>query len=560
MDSRRLTGPNLVIDGPGAVLDVRFASDEEGIIDMWMSELHDLRQRLGWAQDELHVLRRAEGAWLVATGPIDQLYAIIDLNELAWERASARFRGDKANGPEPELETIRMAARDEANSALIKMQRAAADHDVTFLWDDDEVSLGLGIGSETFSIENIPDTADIDWSHYHDIPLAAVTGTNGKSTNVRLLRCMVDCWGKTPGNSSTDWIRVGDEILDKGDYSGPGGARAVLRDRRVEVGLLEVARGGLLRRGAGVSRVDVALVTNVAEDHMGQYGINTVDDLIDAKLIIAKLVDSAGVLVLNADDEGIVRHAASLKGKSICWFSQEAESTLIRQHIKDGGAACVLNEGQVEFIRDGARKTICSIVDIPITLGGLAGYNISNSLSAAAVGISLGLPVDAVAGGLRSFTSDPESNPGRGNYFDIDGVTVLLDFAHNTHGLEAIIDATTGMDVKRRLITLGTAGDRLESEIRNMAKAATGKGLDRILVTDCVGYERELGPGGVPKIIYDELIKGGESPEHVTVFDSELAGARAALDWAEPGDLLVLLIKAEREAVLTEIRERMSRS
>lgn len=219
--------------------------------------------------------------------------------------------------------------------------------------------------------------------------------------------------------------------------------------------------------------------------------------------------------------------------------------------------ACLLDGDEIHFMRNGASTVVCSIKDIPITLEGRAAYNISNSLSAAAVGMALGIPATAVAEGLTSFTSDPESNPGRGNYFDVNGVSVLLDFAHNTHGLNAIIQATAALQAKRRLLTIGTAGDRQESEIRNMTRAAAGQGLDRILVTECVGYERELGPGGVPRIIYDELMQCGEPAENVDVFDSELEGVTAALDWAKPGDLLILLIKAEREEALKEIRSRM---
>ncbi|TDI76020.1 MAG: Mur ligase [Bacteroidetes bacterium] len=569
MDSRRLTGPNLVFEGPGALLDVQFDAADSGVVDLWRSEMERLREKLGWSQNQLLVLPRHEGAWLVATGPIDQLYSIIELNELAWARASRTqvsnrdapaVNHDDASILASELTKIKALSVEEENPKLIALQRSAAKHNVTFLWDDDEVSLGLGNGSETFEIDNIPDPDDLTWSRYHDIPLAAVTGTNGKSTNVRLIRQMVECWGKIPGNSSTDWIRVGNEILDTGDYSGPGGARAILRDQRVEVGILEVARGGLLRRGAGVSRVDVALVTNVAEDHMGQYGINSVDDLIDAKLIVAQLIDANGVLVLNADDEGLVRRGSDLLHKNICWFSRNAQSDFISDHIAGGGAACVLVHNDIHYVSDGERTVVCSILDIPITLEGRAAYNVSNSLSAAAVGMALGIPAGKVAAGLKSFSSDPESNPGRGNYFDVNGITVLLDFAHNTHGLKAILEATDALKAKRRLMIIGAAGDRLESEIRNLARAAAGQGLDRILVTDCVGYERDLGPGGVPKIIYDELLRCDEPPERIEVLDSEIKGVKAAFAWARPGDLLILLIKSEREQALAEIRSRMSDS
>ena len=146
---------------------------------------------------------------------------------------------------------------------------------MTFLWDDDDVSLGMGTGSQTWPARDLPDPSDIDWSSFHDIPVAVVTGTNGKTTTIRLLCAMAQAWGKTYGNTSTDRVRVNEDVLDTGDYSGPGGARTALRDQRVEIALLETARGGLLRRGAGIQNARVAAVLNVAEDHMGQYGINS---------------------------------------------------------------------------------------------------------------------------------------------------------------------------------------------------------------------------------------------------------------------------------------------
>lgn len=561
IDSRRLTGPNLVWEKPGALLDVEFEKREDGVLVFWKEEMRAIQKQLGWSGFPLRIRLRRAGAWLVAAGPVDQLYTVIEASEKAWERAVARQKGDHAGQNLEEVEFFRTMADDEKNPAMMALMRKAAAENTTFLWDDDFVSLGLGRHSKTWATDSLPRSEDLDWSEFADIPVAVVTGTNGKSTNVRILRQMVNCWGKVPGTSSTDWIRVGDDILDRGDYSGPGGARTVLRDPRVEVGILEVARGGLLRRGAGVGRANVALITNVAEDHMGQYGIHTLDDLIEAKMIVRHLVREDGVLILNADDEGLVRYAPCEHevegGGRICWFSLYPDSDVIRRHTDAGGSVCVVDGGIVVFRRACVTIEICEVADIPLTLQGRATYNVYNCISATAVAFELGIPSEIIREGLLSFQSDPETNPGRGNYFDVGGVTVLLDFAHNQHGLDAILETTEALEPRRRLITLGTAGDRTDREIRNLARSAAEAGVDRILLTDAVGYERELGPGGVPRILYDELMLCDVESENVAVYGSEMDGVRAAFEWAKPGDMLILLVKGEREAALEYIQSKM---
>ncbi len=193
------------------------------------------------------------------------------------------------------------------------MQAAAARHHVPFLWDDDEVSVGFGKTAITWPADQLPEPESVDWQAIGSIPLGIVTGTNGKSTTVRLSAEILAAAGLSAGITSTDYIRVGEEILDRGDYSGPGGARTLLRHPRSEAVVLEVARGGLLRRGIGVEHADAALITNVAEDHMGEYGINTVAEMAEAKFIVRRALVTDAPLILNADDPESVRMAATLQ-------------------------------------------------------------------------------------------------------------------------------------------------------------------------------------------------------------------------------------------------------
>jgi len=344
---------------------------------------------------------------------------------------------------------------------------------------------------------------------------------------------------------------VNEEVLDTGDYSGPGGARAILRDPRVEIGFLETARGGLLRRGCGVQHADVAAVLNVAEDHMGQYGINTVEDLIAAKLIVRRLVSEDGLLVLNADDAGLVEASRAFPDQRIGWFSMGSPD------VEFGESACFVKDGMIVHRRNANESEIAAVNDIPITLGGKAAYNVANALSATAISLGLGAPVETIRKGLTTFESDFTSNPGRSNYFDMGGFTVLLDYAHNVHGLKAILETTSQLGAKRQVLTLSNAGDRTEHELRELASTAVDYGIKDIIVSDCIGYERELGEGGVPRILADELRSNGLSPIEV---EGELDAVKKALDLSRDGDLLICLVKGEREDSVTEIRSRMKQT
>jgi len=553
IDSRRLTGPNLVWDHPGALLEVE--TDSDLLIGYWKEEIEALRYQLGLPDLGMAVKRRSQGAWLVVGGPVDSLYGLIEASELAWHRSIARMEGRDPG--EADLSKAQAELEEEQLPSVIALQRAAAKRGVTFLWDDDHVSLGMGVGSQTWDRIDTPSPDEVDWDQFDDIPTAVVTGTNGKSTTVRLLCTMAAAWGKTFGNTSTDWVRVNDDVLDTGDYSGPGGARTAVRDPRVEVALLETARGGLLRRGCGLEKADVAAVLNVAADHMGQYGITSVEDLIAAKLIVRRLVSDGGVLILNADDPGLVKASATFPEQRIAWFTLAAD---LPSGATEG--ACV-RDGVLHLVTaQGDLIPVMAVTDVPITLGGAAQYNVANALAASLMAHQLGMPLEAIQQGLSDFESSFENNPGRSNWFEVGGARVLLDYAHNPHGLHAIIDTVNRVVAAqegpaRRVMLLSTAGDRTEPEIRELAAIAAQADIEEILVGDCVGYERELGPMGVPRILADELKKHGRD---VPLFESELEGVKAALDMARQGDVLMLLVKGERAASREAIEQAIADS
>jgi hypothetical protein len=289
LDNRRLTGPNLFWDQPGAVLDIAVnGQDLSSLIANWQEEVRLLMNAMGWPADAVCSRVYAGGASLVIGAPIDVLYTACELNEVALGRTIARLDGQELADWDESVKQLNAQKIEEQNPALLALQTAAADQQVPFLWDDDEVSVGFGKNSTTWPVDRLPSPEDVDWSKTGSIPLGIVTGTNGKSTTVRLAASILAAAELQAGITSTDYIRVGDEILDHGDYSGPGGARTLLRHPKSEAVVLEVARGGLLRRGIGVERADGALITNIAADHLGDYGINSVAEMAEAKFIIRR--------------------------------------------------------------------------------------------------------------------------------------------------------------------------------------------------------------------------------------------------------------------------------
>ena len=371
---------------------------------------------------------------------------------------------------------------------------------------------------------------------------------------MRLAASILAAAGLRAGITSTDYIRVGEEILDKGDYSGPGGARTLLRHPQSEAVVLEVARGGLLRRGIGVERADGALVTNVAADHLGEYGINSVAEMAEAKFIVRRALSADAPLILNADDTESVKLAEIIENR-IFWIGLDATHPVIKKQLIRGGQAAYLEEGWLNLAKNGQSRKIVNVNDVPITFGGAARYNISNALGAMALCHVLGVGDKALAEGLNAFSGSAEENPGRGNLFEKDGIRIFLDFAHNEHGIRAISDTVRAFQARRHIILMGQAGDRLDKDIEDLVSAVCKLNPDQLLACELPGYERGRETGVVPEMIRTIALAEGVPAKSISLFDSPLEGVKVALADAQRGDCLVLLALTQRDEVLDLIRQ-----
>jgi len=545
------------LDDLGAALEVHLPEAEHAEAErLWRKHVLELAGAVGWSDLQLVALPFPGGLSLALTSPLDALYGATEINEAAWEAADAERLGRPLPDRDAALDRIRKEIDDEHDPALLALLEAASSKGVPAIWDDETITLGYGARGQSWAADALPQPDAVAWTELGQLPIALVTGTNGKSTTVRILAGMAHASGYTAGISTTDYIAVGDEILDTGDYSGPMGARATLADQRVTMGVLEVARGGLLRRGLPVPVATAVAVTNVAADHLGEYGVMDVEALADAKFLVAKALPEGGTLVCPADEPVATAHAQSLapalleRGVRIVWTAFDPEDVA---HQRE--AASVV-DGHLAHRRAGEWVPICPVADIPGTWDGTAEHVVRNALTASALGHALGLTDAELAAGLRAFKGDPDDNPGRANRFTVDGATVVVDYAHNAHGLRALVQMARRWPANRRLILASTAGDRSDADLGAMADALAAFEADRYLLCDTPGYLRGRQPGEVPRILEAALMDRGISVEACTLLPDPLTSAHEALDWANAGDVVLLPTMSQRDAVTAFVKGR----
>ena len=372
------------------------------------------------------------------------------------------------------------------------------------------------------------------------IPIAAVTGTNGKTTTSGMLAHIIQSAGKTVGWASTIGVSIDGHRLRKGDLAGPPGAKMVLNNPATEFAVLEVARGALIRRGLPFRQSDVGALTNISSDHLGEYGIETIEDMLKAKRLV---VDYAKFGVLNADDPLCLSVVEGRAADSIYLVSLDDENPAVAQHRAQSGRAAILdNQGKTPtlVICQGEVQTpIIAVEDVPAAFGGAARHNIANALFAAAMADALGLGADDIRNGLESFAFSHEMLPGRSNLFDGHPFTVILDYAHNPAAFAAVGDMMQGLaNGGARRCVFTSPGNRDDANLRTVAETLAPR-FDHFVCRQGVLFDRK--PGEVPEKLRDALIDLGISEDRITIVVEEEAVA-TALQMAEPGDALFVMM------------------
>ncbi len=377
------------------------------------------------------------------------------------------------------------------------------------------------------------------------VPVAAITGTNGKSTTTRLLARIAREVGHTPGVTTSDGVWIGTQLALAGDYTGPQGAARALGAPEVTIGILEIARGGIALKGLGVPAVNVAVVTNVDADHLGLDGIDTVDELVSLKMAVVAAVKPGGACILNAADVHTPLMAAG-SPVPVTLFGLDETTPLLAQHIETGGIAYANCDGWLVRIANGLAEPIIATDNIPITLGGIAQHNTENALAATAAAFALDIPLAAIQIGLRSFQSSPAENPGRLNLYHVEGRTVLLDFAHNPHGLRALLTvAETLAGDHRVLAVIGTAGDRRAEDLQALGEIAGQRCAD-VVVKGTVKYLRGRTLDELLALYLDGLERTGRNRAAIPVTVDEVTGFQAAFALSAPGDVIAIMCQEQR--------------
>ncbi len=377
------------------------------------------------------------------------------------------------------------------------------------------------------------------------VPIAAITGTNGKTTTSRMLAHILKMAGFTPGLTTTDGVYIDGQRTVAGDMTGPVSARMVLADPQIDIAVLETARGGLLRAGMGVNEVNVAGVLNVQADHLGLKGIDTLEQLAEVKRIVVEVATDCAVL--NADDPLVLRMSGYTEAKSICYVTVNPQHALVREHIRAGGRACALEagvNGQMIALYDrGGHIPLVWTHLIPATLEGRAMHNVQNAMFAAAMAFSLGIKLDAIRQGLRTFDSTFFQAPGRMNVFNEHPFKVLFDYGHNAHAVAAMADLAGRLDVTgRRIVVLAGPGDRRDEDLVAIANAVAGRFDHYVCRRD--DNLRNRAPDEVPRIQAEALKAAGVSASAISVIPDEQEALNAALAMGQPGDLLLVFADA----------------
>jgi cyanophycin synthetase len=377
------------------------------------------------------------------------------------------------------------------------------------------------------------------------VPIAAITGTNGKTTTARMLAHITKMAGFTPGLTTTDGVYIDGQRTVPGDMTGPVSARMVLADPQIDIAVLETARGGLLRSGMGVNEVNVGGVLNVQSDHLGLKGIDTLEQLAELKRVVVEVATECAVL--NADDPLVLKMAGYTEAKSICYVTINPQHTLVREHIRAGGRACALEagvNGQMITLYDrGGHIPLLWTHLIPATLEGRAMHNVQNGMFAAAMAFSLGIKLDAIRQGLRTFDTTYFQAPGRMNVFSEHAFKVLLDYGHNAHAVGMMADLAQRLEVAgRRIVVLAAPGDRRDEDLVAIAAAVAGRFDHYICRRD--DNLRNRGPDEVPRIQAQALIANGVPRDAISIIPDEQEATSAALNMGQPGDLLLIFADA----------------
>lgn len=377
------------------------------------------------------------------------------------------------------------------------------------------------------------------------IPIIAVTGTNGKTTTTRLLAHIVKNNGYRVGFTTSDGIYIQNHMLEKGDTTGPLSAEYILKDPTVEFAVLETARGGILRAGLGFSRCDIALITNIREDHLGLNDIDTLDDLARVKSVVVRSVKKDGWAILNAEDDQCLKIANDLSC-NIAYFAMDEENPIVKKLSKEGKIVAVYENGFITIKKGDWKIRVEKVLHIPLTLGGKAKFMIQNVLAATLASYLYGFKTEDISLSLQTFIPSVAQTPGRMNIFEFKRFKVMIDFAHNPAGYSAIEDLLSNIEATRKIGIIAGVGDRRDEDIRDCAEIAA-RMFDHIIIRQ----EKHL-RGRTEQEIIDLILEGiqlANRPVTYEIIPKEIEAIKHAINIADDGTFITALSDVVTNAI-----------
>lgn len=369
------------------------------------------------------------------------------------------------------------------------------------------------------------------------IPIIAITGSNGKTTTTRLIAHIVKNHGYKVGFTTSNGIYVNDTMISEGDTTGPISAKTILETPEVEYAVLETARGGILRSGLGFKQCDLAVVTNIQEDHLGISDIHTLDDLANVKAVVVGAVKKEGYAVLNADNAYTIKIGQNAHCK-VAYFSMDAQNFVVKEHCERGGVAAFLEDGWITLLNGNSKIKVQKVSEIPITFGGKISFMVQNVLAATLATYLSGFEIKEIAQSLLTFLPSPEQTPGRLNIYNFKNFKVMVDFAHNLDGLKGIKEFLDTLESPQKIgIIIGT-GDRRDEDIRDFGRISAQM-FDHILINQDKFLRGRKAEEIVTLLI--EGIKSANTNASYTYLPKGIEPLQHAIQLAKPGAFIVAL-------------------